>query len=78
MLGDFDGGEDWVGAGEGGEEGGDVGFLVVLGWGCAGKGTVFCASEDEILSCMWGRITLAEGRTESRKGGYRRAYLQGY
>lgn len=76
VVGEFDGGEDWVGAGEGGEEGGDVGFLVVLGWACAGEGTVFCAGEDEILSCM-GMYALAEAAPRSRKGGYRRAYLQG-
>lgn len=51
MLGEVEFGQYWIGTGKSGEKAGDVGFLVVLGRACAGEGTVFGASKDEVLSC---------------------------
>lgn len=43
--------EDGVGARYGGEEGGCVGFLGVLGWCGVGDGGIFCMADDEFSCC---------------------------
>ena len=51
-LGELEGGEDGVGAGDGAEEGGGVGALEVEGRVGGGEGTVFGVAEDEVLG-LW-------------------------
>ena len=63
-LGELEGLEDRVRAGDGAEEGGGVGALGVEGWRGGGEGPVFGVGEDEILGCRkgqqveWGTVRL--------------------